>query len=71
VLLDTVTVSHAAAALACLELWLVGGDPAATAACAHACSGGQDDAVAVAVASWVGTLADRLRNRVEEIRSWS
>jgi hypothetical protein len=69
VLLDTVTVAQAATALACLELWLLGGDRAATAACAHACSHGEDDAVAVA--SWVGTLADRLRNRVDEVTSWS
>lgn len=69
VLLDTLTVQQAATALTRLELWLVGGDPAATAACAHACSFGEDDAVAVA--SWVGTLADRLRNRIEEVNSWS
>jgi hypothetical protein len=69
VLVDTTTVSQAAAALARLELWLVGGDPGATAACAHACSHGEDDAVAVA--SWVGTLADLLRNRIEEVNSWS
>ena len=69
VLLDTVTVSQSAAALARLEVWLLRGDPAATAACAHTCSGGEDDAVAVA--AWVGTLADRLRTRAEETMSWS
>lgn len=66
-LLDTVTVSQAAAALARLEVWLLRG--AATAACAHTFSDGEDDAVAVA--SWVGTLADRLRTRAEETMSWS
>ena len=69
VLLDTLTVEQAAAALARLELWLLRGDPAATGACTHACSGGEDDAVAVA--GWVGTLADRLRTRAQQARSWS
>jgi hypothetical protein len=69
VLVDTLTVEQAAAALSRLESWLVGGDPAAATACAHTCSAGEDDAVAVAC--WVGTLADRLRNRAEEARSWS
>jgi hypothetical protein len=69
VLLDTVTVAQAAAALARLEVWLLRGNPAATAAYAHACSGGEDDPVAVA--GWVGTLADRLRSRAEETTSWS
>jgi hypothetical protein len=69
VLLDTLTVEQAATALTRLELWLVGGAPAATADCARACSHGEDDAVAVA--SWVGTLADRLRNQAEEVKSWS
>jgi hypothetical protein len=69
VLVDTLTVEQAATALTRLELWLLSGDPAATAACAHACSHGEDDAVAIA--GWVGTLADRLRSRAEEVRSWS
>lgn len=69
VLLDTTTVSQAAAALARLEQWLHQGDLAAVDACAHACSNGEDDADAVA--SWVGTLADLLRHRIEETRSWS
>jgi hypothetical protein len=68
VLVDTTTVSHAAVALARLEQWLHLGDPAAVHACAQACSNGEDDADAVA--SWVGTLADLLRNRIEEARSW-
>jgi hypothetical protein len=69
VLLDTITVEQAAAALSRLEGWLRSADPAATAACAHACSFGEDDAVSVA--GWVGTLADRLRSRAEEATSWS
>jgi hypothetical protein len=69
ILLDRTTVEQAAAALARLEGWLTGGDPSATADCAHACSSGEDDAVAVA--RWVGTLADLLRHRVEEVSSWS
>ncbi len=68
-LLDTFTAAQAAVALSAFERWLLRGDPTATAACAHACSDGEDDAVAVA--SWAGTLADRLRHRVEEVRSWS
>jgi hypothetical protein len=68
ILLDRTTVEQATAALAQLEQWLTGGDPAATADCAHACSAGEDDAVAVA--RWVGTLADRLHTRIEEASSW-
>jgi hypothetical protein len=69
VLLDTTPVSQAAAALARFEQWLHVGDPGAVEACAHTCSNGEDDADAVA--SWVGTLADLLRNRIEETQSWS
>lgn len=69
VLLDTFTAAQAATALSCIEAWLLRGDPTATADCAHACSSGEDDAAAIA--GWVGTLADRLRNRVEEVTSWS
>lgn len=69
VLLDTTTVAQAATALARLEQWLHVGDPGPVEACAHACSNGEDDADAVA--SWVGTLADLLRNRIEETQSWS
>jgi len=69
VLVDTFTAAQAATALTRIEAWLLTGDPAATADCAHACSGGEDDAAAIA--SWVGTLADRLRHRVEEVNSWS
>ncbi len=68
-MLDTFTAAQAATALSRVESWLLRGDPAATADCAHACSDGEDDAAAIA--SWVGTLADRLRNRVEEVTSWS
>ncbi|MCA1681623.1 MAG: hypothetical protein LC700_00310 [Actinobacteria bacterium] len=67
--LDRTTVDQAAAALARLERWLASGDPAATAQCAHALSGGEDDPVGVA--RWVGTLAARLRTRIEEADSWS
>lgn len=69
VLVDTTTIDQAAAALGRLEAWLTGGDPAATAQAAHACSAGQDDAIAVA--RWVGTLAELLRHRIQEVDSWS
>jgi hypothetical protein len=69
VLTDTTTVDQAAAALARLEAWLVGGEPAATADCADALSRGEDDSVGVA--RWVGTLADRLCHRIHEVDSWS
>lgn len=69
VLLDATTAEQAAAALSRLQQWLHRGDSAATAACAHACSVGEDDATGVA--RWVGTLADLLRHRIEEANSWS
>lgn len=69
ILLDRTTVDQAAAALARLERWLTGAAPAATADCAHALSCGEDDPVGVA--RWVGTLADRLHTRIEEVDSWS
>jgi hypothetical protein len=52
-----------------LEQWLAGGDPDAAAACARACSAGESDAFAVA--GWVGCLAARLSDRIEEADSWS
>jgi len=69
ILADTTTIEQAAAALAGLEAWLSSADPAATAQCAHALSGGEDDPVGVA--RWVGTLADRLRHHLQEASSWS
>jgi hypothetical protein len=69
ILLDRTTVDQAAAALARLERWLTSAVPAATADCAHALSCGEDDPVGVA--RWVGTLADRLHTRIEEMDSWS
>ena len=69
VLIDPTIVEQAATALARLEGWLASGDPAATADCAHACSGGEDDPVGVA--RWVGTLAELLRHRIEEANTWS
>lgn len=69
VLVDTTTIDQAAAALGRLEAWLSDGDPAAAAQAAHACSAGQDDAIAVA--RWVGTLAELLRHRIEEANPWS
>lgn len=69
VLIDTALVEDAAAALSRLEGWLLEGKPAAVAACARACSFGEDDAVAVA--AWVGTLAAVLTRRIEEVSSWS
>ncbi len=69
ILLDRTTTGQAATALARLEHWLTGGDPAATASCAHALSCGEDDPAGVA--RWAGTLADRLHTRIEEADSWS
>lgn len=69
ILLDSTTTEQAATVLERLEAWLAGADPAATEACAHACSHGQADAFEVA--AWVGTLADRLQTRIEEVNSWS
>lgn len=69
VLIDTTLVADAAAALSRIEGWLLEGKPGAVAACAHACSFGEEDAVAVA--AWVGTLADLLTRRIEEVTSWS
>ena len=69
VLTDTTTIDQAATALARLEHWLTGADPAATATCAHALSDGEDDPIGVA--RWVGTLADRLRHRIHEVDSWA
>ncbi|MGH8921039.1 MAG: hypothetical protein ACRD0H_22355 [Actinomycetes bacterium] len=69
ILLDRVTAEQAAAVLDRLEQWLAGAGPAATEACAHACSHGEADAFEVA--AWVGTLANRLRDRIEEVDSWS
>ncbi|MGH3842156.1 MAG: hypothetical protein ACRDS0_12030 [Pseudonocardiaceae bacterium] len=69
ILLDSTTTKQAAAVLDQLEQWLAGADPTATEACAHACSHGQADAFEVA--AWVGTLANRLRDRIEEADSWS
>ena len=69
VLVDTLTVEHAATALTRLESWLLSGDPAATAACAQACSNGEDDAVAIA------SLGRHPRRSAaqpgEEVTSWS
>ena len=69
VLIDTTFVDQAAAALARLE----SGWPAATRppeqTYAHACSNGEEDPDAVA--GWVGTLSDLLRNQIEEADSWS
>jgi len=67
VLVDTTTLDQAAAALARLEAWLTGADPAATAEAAPALSRGEDDPAGVA--RWVGTLVDHLRHRVEEVDS--
>jgi hypothetical protein len=69
ILLDRTTLDQATAALARLERWLTGGDPVATADCAHALSCGED--APVALARWVATLADRLHTRIEEVDSWS
>jgi hypothetical protein len=69
VLIDPTTLDQAATALARLEGWLASGDPTATADCAHACSGGEDDPAALA--RWVGTLAELLRHRIEEASTWS
>ena len=69
VLVDTTMIEQSAAALARLEAWLLSGEPAATAQAATALSGGEDDAAGVA--RWVGTLADHLRQRAEEVSSWS
>ncbi|MGH3688505.1 MAG: hypothetical protein ACREWG_13165 [Gammaproteobacteria bacterium] len=69
ILLDRTTAEQAAAMLDRLEEWLAGADPAATEACAHACSHGQADAFEVA--AWVGTRTAHLRDRIEEVDSWS
>lgn len=69
VLMDTTTLEQAAAALARLETWLLSGEPAATAQAAHTLSGGEDDPAGVA--RWAGTLAEHLRDRIEEVNSWS
>jgi hypothetical protein len=68
VLVDTTTVEQTTTVLELLEEWLAGGDPAATEACARACSAGEDDPLGVA--AWIGTLAARLRDRTEETNSW-
>jgi len=69
VLLDRTTIEQAATVLDLLEQWLAGGDPAATEACARACSAGESDAFEVA--AWVGTLALHLQDRIDEVDSWS
>jgi hypothetical protein len=69
ILVDRTTIEQTATVLGLLEEWLTGGDPHATRACAQACSAGQDDAAGVA--RWVGTLADRLADRLKEVDSWS
>src|SRR5262249_31167964 len=69
ILLDSTTVDHAAAVLERLEAWLLGGELDAATACAHALSRGEDDPIAVA--GWVGTLAEHLRQRAQEANSWS
>ncbi len=69
ILADTTTIDQATAALARLGAWLTSAESAATAQCAHALSGGEDDPVGVA--RWVGTLADRLRHHLQEASSWS
>ena len=69
ILLDSTTAEQAATVLERLEAWLAGADPAATEACAHTCSHAPADAFKVA--AWVGTLADRLQTRIEEVDSWS
>jgi acyl transferase domain-containing protein len=69
ILLDRTTAEQAAAVLDRLEQWLAGADPAATTDCAHTCSHGQADEFEVA--AWVGTLAAHLRERIEEVDSWS
>lgn len=69
ILVERTTLEQTAAVLGLLETWLTTSDPEATAACADACSAGQDDAVGVA--RWVGTLADRLTDRLQEVDSWS
>jgi hypothetical protein len=69
VLVDTPPIDQAAAALARLEAWLISADPATTATCAHALSGGEDDPIGLA--RWVGTLAEHLPHRIHEVDSWS
>jgi hypothetical protein len=63
ILLDRVMVEQTAAVFERLEQWLAGGNPAAAALCARACSRGEADADEVA--AWVGTLAAHLYHRLE------
>jgi hypothetical protein len=69
VLIDRTTLEQTSTVLDLLEQWLAGGDPGPTEDCARACSGGQSDAFEVA--AWAGTLAARLRQRIEAVDSWS
>jgi hypothetical protein len=69
ILVDRTTIEQTAAVLGLLETWLTEGDPDATAACADACSAGEEDAIGVA--RWVATLAARLGDRLKEVDSWS
>jgi hypothetical protein len=63
VLVDRTIVEQAAVVFERLEQWLAGADPQATADCAHTCSLGEADPVEVA--TWVGTLAVHLHQRIQ------
>jgi hypothetical protein len=69
ILLDRTTAAQAATVLDRIARWLAGaGEPAAVAACAAACSLGEDDELSVA--AWLDALAARLDHRIAETDAW-
>ena len=69
ILLDRTTATQAATVLDRIAQWLAGaGEPAAVAACAAACSLGEDDEISVA--AWLDALSARLTHRIEETATW-